>query len=121
MSLLEDFAKAIEQGVVASVNSAISSGAVQVDARLPRAQNPPAVVFSARFGRADIVDMLLKAGARLNDVDDRGQTACHAAVTSKHADVLALLHNVVPPRESLAPRKFIQNGRFFIDDSDASS
>jgi ankyrin repeat protein len=41
--------------------------------------------------RVDIVEILLSTGAHIDGIDDNGQTACHAAVETRNADVLALL------------------------------
>jgi ankyrin repeat protein len=73
------------------VESLISRGLVDVNARLPLEDRPPALVLAAAFGRAKIVDILLRANARVNEPDERGWTACHAAAQGDHCDVLALL------------------------------
>jgi hypothetical protein len=91
MSSLEEFAKAIEDGDSSIVESLISSGSVDVNARLPRPFQPPALVLAAECGRKEIVDILLRANARVNETDERGSTACHAAAKRGHHDVLALL------------------------------
>jgi hypothetical protein len=66
MSSLEEFAKAIEDGNSSIVESLISSGSVDVNARLPRPFQPPALAFAAQFGRVGIVDILLRANARVD-------------------------------------------------------
>jgi ankyrin repeat protein len=91
MSALEEFAKAIWNDDSATVESLISRGSVDVNARLPRFLAPPALVYAAECGRTEIVDILLQANARVDEVDERRQTACHAAAASGHCDVLALL------------------------------
>jgi ankyrin repeat protein len=91
MSSLEEFAKAIEDGNSSIVESLISSGSVDVNARLPRPFQPPALAFAAEFGRVGIVDILLRANARVNVPDERGSTACHVAAKRGRSDVLALL------------------------------
>jgi ankyrin repeat protein len=84
------FAKAIEDGDSNRVESMLKNGSVDVNARLPRQLNPPALVHAATSGQKDIVDMLLRFGARIDDTDDDGYTACHAIIGG-NADVLALL------------------------------
>jgi ankyrin repeat protein len=90
MSSLEEFADAIENGDSSVVESLISSG-VDVNARLPRPSEPPALVAAAVCGKADLVDILLRANARIDDADENGWTACHFASYSGNDDVLALL------------------------------
>jgi ankyrin repeat protein len=53
-------------------------------------RNPPALAFAAQQERKDIVEVLLIFGARVNDTDDDGRTACHFAAEGR-ADLLALL------------------------------
>jgi ankyrin repeat protein len=91
MSSLEDFAEAIERGNSPIVESFISRDLVDVNVRLPRQDRPPALVQAARFGRKDVVDILLRANARVDETDERGWTACHVAALYNHRDVLELL------------------------------
>jgi ankyrin repeat protein len=58
---------------------------------LPRKCQPPALVHAAGRGQREIVDILLRANARVNEADERGWTACHAAAQGGHHEVLALL------------------------------
>jgi ankyrin repeat protein len=55
-------------------------------ARVCRA--PPALVA---LNAATIVETLVRANARIDDADDKGCTACHAAASNRRADLLALL------------------------------
>jgi hypothetical protein len=41
MSLLEDFAKAIEQGDSNQIDLLLVNGSIDINARLPRQNNPP--------------------------------------------------------------------------------
>jgi len=91
MSSLEEFARAIERGDSSIVESLISHGAVDVNARLPREFQPPALVYAAERGQRKIVDILLRADARVDDSDEKHQTPCHAAAALGHHDVLAVL------------------------------
>jgi len=91
MSSLEEFAKAIICGDLAIVEKLISRGSVDVNARLPREFHPPALVYGARYGRKEIVDILLRSNARVDETDERGRTACHAAAERWQPDVLPLL------------------------------
>jgi ankyrin repeat protein len=56
-----------------------------------RVNRPPALVHAARFGRKDVVDILLRANARVDETDEGGCTACHVAALYNHRDVLELL------------------------------
>jgi ankyrin repeat protein len=94
MSLLDDFSKAIESNDLSHINLLLANGSIDVNVRLRRATLTPtfapALVFAATQQRKDVVDLLLRLGARINDVDDDGCTACHIAAKG-NADMLALL------------------------------
>jgi len=90
MSSLKKFARAIESNKSSIIESFISRG-FDVNARLPREFQPPALVFAAERGRVEIVDILLRANARVNETDKLGSTACHVAAEYGHHDVLAPL------------------------------
>lgn len=92
MSVLEDFSEAIASGDSTIAQSMIDSGSVDANARLPCEYNPPALVYAARWHQTAIVDILLRANARIDDVDDYGRTACHVAGEHGYLDdLLALL------------------------------
>jgi ankyrin repeat protein len=91
MSSLEDFAKAIENGDSNQIESLLTSGSIDVNARLPRTSNPPPLVYAAQCRRAGIVQLLLSAGAHIDGVNDSRQTACFAAAWARSVDVLAVL------------------------------
>jgi ankyrin repeat protein len=48
-------------------------------------------MYAAELSRIDIIESILKAGARIDECNDSGATACHAAVTYRHVDALKLL------------------------------
>jgi ankyrin repeat protein len=93
MSLLEDFANAIEIGDSTQIQSLLTNGSIDVNARLPRMLNPPPLVFAVQCDACgvDIVEMLLSAGADIDDVDDFWRTACYAAAVVRRVDLLAVL------------------------------
>jgi hypothetical protein len=91
MSSLEAFAKAIEKDDPSIVESLVSRGLVDVNARLPRMFQPPALVHAATYGRTEIVDILLRFNVRVDDADERGCTACRAAAEGGFDGPLALL------------------------------
>jgi ankyrin repeat protein len=101
MSLLEDFVNAIEQGDPFLVESLLANGSIDVNARLPCWLNPPPLVFAVRceMCRVEVVEILLSAGARIDDVDDNGQTACFVATWARNVDVLAVLLTHCPNLE----------------------
>jgi hypothetical protein len=76
---------------LSTVELLILLGSVDVNARLPREFQPPALVHAAHFGRKEIVDLLLRASARVDETDERGCTACHFAAAKSRDDMLALL------------------------------
>jgi ankyrin repeat protein len=92
MSSLDDFADAIEKNDLSRINALLTDGAIDINARLPRPRksNPPALVLAARLGRIDVVPVLLRFGARIDETDERGCTACHVSA-SGDGDVLELL------------------------------
>jgi hypothetical protein len=51
MSALDDFADAIERNDSSCITSLLSNREVDANARLPRHNNPPAIVLAALFGR----------------------------------------------------------------------
>jgi ankyrin repeat protein len=89
----EDFAKAIEVGDSTKVESLLARGSIDVNARLPRPRNSPALVFAVECAArdVDVVEMLLSAGADIDGVDDSDLTASFAAVWARDDDVVALL------------------------------
>jgi ankyrin repeat protein len=76
-SLLDIFAKAIKDGDSNCVESMLTNGSIDANVRLPRQLNPPALPYAARWNQKAVVDVLLRFGARINDTDDDGRTACH--------------------------------------------
>lgn len=82
---------AIEIGDCENVQSIIDKGLIDIDACLPAPWHSPALVFAAQQDETAIVEILLRAGARIDNVDVRERTACHVAVGWGHADVLAVL------------------------------
>jgi hypothetical protein len=93
MSLV--FAKAIEDGDLTLVESLLANDSIDVNARLPRPNNPPPLVHAVRCawssGRVDIVKLLLSTGADVDGVDDNGQTASFAAALARSVTALAVL------------------------------
>jgi ankyrin repeat protein len=89
--LLEDFAAAIELNDSVSINSLLLNGHVDANARLRRGSNRPALVHAARFASVDVVELLLASGARIDDVGDERQSACHAAAMRGDANVMKVL------------------------------
>jgi ankyrin repeat protein len=120
MSLFEDFTLAIERGDSSKVKSLISRDSIDVNARLPRDKRPPALVFAAHLGCKDVVDVLLRAGAHINDVDDMQRTACHAVAWFDRGDVhVAVLELLLAHRPNLDLK--CKRGRTPLEDSFKSS
>jgi ankyrin repeat protein len=92
----ELFFKGIQQNDSSIVQSLIDSDSFDVNQELHRdAQCGDDVVlplwFAAVSGRAAIVEMLLRAGASIYHASTADQTACHAAASKGHADVVRVL------------------------------
>jgi ankyrin repeat protein len=89
--LLDDLATAIEQNDATLIKSLLANRDIDANVCLPRRTEPPALVHAAWFGRVDIVELLLNAGARIDDVDIQGRSACHAAAVGDRTDVMCAL------------------------------
>jgi ankyrin repeat protein len=86
---LDDFVSAIESNDLNLIESLLSHG--KVDASAAGNNSSPVLVHAARSGRVQIVELLLHAGARIDDVDDNGQSACHVAAMVRHIGVMRCL------------------------------
>jgi ankyrin repeat protein len=92
MSVREDFGTAIERGDSTQVKSLLTNGSIDINARLPREHNPPPLVLAVQCKPSpsvDIVELLLGAGALVDDVDDLGQTACFVAARALAHEILS--------------------------------
>jgi hypothetical protein len=74
-----DFVNAIERCDAFKARKLIANRHVDVNARLPAVDSPPALVLAARLGHKELVQAFLDAGARMDGADCRQMTACHAA------------------------------------------
>lgn len=68
----------------------------------------PALQLAAQFGRVEIVEMLLRAGAHL--CDSSLTSVCGVAVEHGHADVVAVLLRHKPD-----PEWVVKNGRRLLE------
>jgi ankyrin repeat protein len=83
---------AIESNDIALVASLIAGGSVNVNARVANdLQRCSLLWLAAKLGRAEIVTLLLDAGARIDDFNDQRETPCHAAVRFGHCRVVEQL------------------------------
>jgi ankyrin repeat protein len=91
--LLNNFAEAIENGNSKTVHSLISSGSVDANARLTwrNGRQCPPLARAVCLAQTKIVDILLRANARIDDTDEFGCTACHFAAVSSCVGALTLL------------------------------
>jgi ankyrin repeat protein len=123
MSLLADLANAIENGDSSQIESLLANGSIDVNARLPREFNPPPLVYAVRCNasRVDIVERLLSAGARIDDADDNGETACFAATQARERAVLAVLLAHRPNLEAGSRLRNSSPLRLSLSFSDAAS
>jgi ankyrin repeat protein len=98
-----------------TASSFISSGSVNLNGE------PLPLHRAARFGRVEIMTMLLDAGADINAVDKRNcsRTACHVAIFYDEFDALKLLvergANLSSDRSLLSDvARYHRNERFAI-------
>jgi ankyrin repeat protein len=82
---------AIEAGDAARVASLISDGSLDVNTTRFKSFSETPLIVAALSGRAHIVSLLLDAGARIDDCNRVGDTACHIAAHSNRADVVDVL------------------------------
>ena len=87
----DDLWSAARDGDVAAVNRALHRG-VGVDARLEERDLTPLHV-AALFGRIDVAEVLLDAGADISLTDVEGNTALHMAAFVADRDIVELLLN----------------------------
>lgn len=71
--------RAAIQGDVANVLAQLQSDTVDINAADPKNQGFAAVHFAARYGNADVVEVLIAAGANIHCMDDYGKTPLHWA------------------------------------------
>jgi ankyrin repeat protein len=89
------FGRAVEINYVKKIESMLTSGSIDPNARLPLLNAPPLLVHTVGRGKIDIVKLLLNAGARIDDVDKAGRSACHAAAYGR-VEMMRLLLNHQP-------------------------
>ncbi len=100
MGLLE----AIEAGDAARVKELLSQKA---DANEPGAQGATPLIAAARMGRADLVRLLLDAGAEPEWHDDSQETALLKAAANGHRDVCAELSPLASPDDRDAAAAYL--------------
>lgn len=69
--------------------------------RSPHFGDASALVFAAHLGRTEIAEVLLNAGARIDDVGVGGQSACHIAAQRGNTN---LVRGLLAHRPNLALR-----------------
>jgi ankyrin repeat protein len=89
--VLDDFLAAIDGNDSTMVKAMLSSRAVDANARLAELMNAPVLVRAAFKANVDIVELLLNAGARIDDVDNFGNSACHFAAVGNRVETMRLL------------------------------
>jgi hypothetical protein len=99
--LQEDVAEAIARNDLTPIKSWLSNGEVDANAII---FEKTVLVFAAEFGRKSVVELLLNAGARIDDLDCRLQSACHVAAENGDTGTMRVL---LAHRPNLA----LKNGR----------
>jgi ankyrin repeat protein len=83
------------RGSLAFTRACIAAGA-KVDARDGGRKTP--MMTAAHFGHANVVRLLLKAGANPRTRDRFGRTACEIAADSDEPEIVELLNRVSVPK-----------------------
>lgn len=86
--LQQQLTSAVVRGDVPLVSESLDRGA-NVNGGFD--QSIPVLEVAAAFGRTEVVEMLIEAGADINLVRPLGQTALKAAVTRRHVDTARIL------------------------------
>jgi ankyrin repeat protein len=89
MSELIDLMLALRSNKGNEIESMLKHGTIDVNATLSGGGTP--LQSAAGMGRAEIAELLLNAGARIDDADNRGETALHLAIANRHPAVVDLL------------------------------
>ena len=79
---------AAENGCSSCLDSLLGAGKLDLEERNMLGET--ALAVGAHYGHAEAVGRLLKAGASAIAPDDDGQTPCHAAASSGHAEAIQL-------------------------------
>lgn len=89
---LNELAVAIESGDTNQVIAMIVAGDIDINARIGSGDSHRrALTIAATAGHTGIVELLLNNGAKLNQTDRWGRTACHLAAAHSHCAVVELL------------------------------
>jgi ankyrin repeat protein len=127
--LQEDVSQAIRRNDLTPIKSWLSNGEVDANAII---FETPVLVVAAGFGRKSVVELLLNAGARIDDVDYLLlQSACHVAALIGDTGTMRVL---LAHRPNLALKnkdgksalqvaicsggRYTSNGRFSCNESD---
>jgi ankyrin repeat protein len=126
--LQEDVAEAIERNDLTSIKSWLSSGEVDANAII---FEKTLLVFAVQFTCKSVVELLLNAGARIDDVDYQRQSACHVAAKNGDTGTMRVL---LAHRPNLALKngrgksalqlaicsvgRYTSNGKFSFNESD---
>jgi ankyrin repeat protein len=93
-SSLQELSNAIQEHDESTVRSMLSSGLIDVNARMPGHHHNSSHVFqfAANYMSFVILEFLLNAGADINGRDLKGRTACHDAAAQRNIERLRFLH-----------------------------
>jgi ankyrin repeat protein len=96
LSARDNFISAISTNDINTAQSLIETGSIDVTAPLNSFTKAPPLVLAAQHGRAAIVDLILNAGANIDQANVSGSTACHVAAEKGLVDVLERLLRRTP-------------------------
>ncbi|KAG1111577.1 hypothetical protein G6F42_014981 [Rhizopus arrhizus] len=83
------FLKSVSSGNVEKVNEFLSNPLIDIDGK--DEDNTTALIYAACFGKFEIAQALLLAGAKLDNQDSHGWTALMWATTNNHENLVKLL------------------------------
>jgi ankyrin repeat protein len=75
------------------VTQSIADGSLDVNETVANSEWNTPLQIAANAGNFALVELLLNAGARMDELNNDGRTACHAAAFAGAADVMALLRD----------------------------
>jgi len=99
---LDDFFVAIRDGDLVAAEAFVNENSERVDKKVKQVQCPP-LALAARYGKMEILQMLLAKNADLIGEDEEGRSALHNAVEGGNAECALVLAEALAGRKWLRP------------------